>query len=805
MMNDAENWENLQALFHLVEMTPEQDRQRVLSEQCPDEALRHRVLEILRASSIESSTIPKERPVQRGRIGPYALIRHLGSGGLGSIYLVERMVGGTAQLAALKVLAAHAAGSSFIERFYREEDILASLNHPNITHMFDAGLTETGQPYLVMEYVDGIHLDVYCDEQKLAVAQRIELFLQVCNAVGYAHRNLVIHLDLKPSNILVTAEADVKLLDFGTSKIIQSDSLLTTTVLATPAYASPEQLRNEPVTTASDIYALGAVLFELLAGRRPGGKASVAIMIERALRDQPPEKLTLAVTPEAADLRGVSEKRLRQLLSGDLATIIAKCLSPRPEERYPSIDMLVEDLRRYLDGRPVLARPQTTLYRMSKFVRRNRRGVVVTIAACLLLLGVLGYAEVQQERALREGQRALRMQTFMYRMFKMANSAYTGKPTATVSDLLNLGVRMLPQYIKDPTDLREAQMSLAESMLENDDFDSARKVFTQTIVSAKSAGDINAEAESEAFAGEIAYIQGDVEDGADLTAHALALSQQRGVSPSVRVWSEMYYATNRDDVDVGQRTDENLRLLRSAVAEAQAYDLPTRETTDAIYTLADDLKGRGRISEAELLFQKLLVLLKQDPLTLCDQASVYLELAWIRDFDGNLNGSLEYYKQALGDYSQCSGTESQGYLLAQADQLGELTKAGRAQEGIEAMERSIPARRKLLKNGGQLLGALYVLATAYVDVGRYKDAETIANELIAMQAGRATAPFRPAGVAHLVMARALIGERRYRDALPHAQLAATLLNNGTTPSAKSNEALANKVLADVQEELAKGR
>jgi len=254
MTQDSANWKLLQDLFHLAEATPEADRERVLTEKCPDEELRHRALSILKASSVEEAESASAAPPQlNGKIGPYSLIRLLGSGGIGSVYLVERMAGGALQRSALKVLAPHAAGPSFIERFHREQHILASLDHPNITRMLDAGLTETGQPYLVMEWVDGVHLDAYCDAHNLDVDQRLRLFLRVCDAVAYAHRNLVVHLDLKPSNILVTSDGTVKLLDFGTSKLIQPDTLFTTTVMATPAYASPEQLRNEPVTTACDV------------------------------------------------------------------------------------------------------------------------------------------------------------------------------------------------------------------------------------------------------------------------------------------------------------------------------------------------------------------------------------------------------------------------------------------------------------------------------------------------------------------------------------------------------------------------
>src|SRR3984885_15147183 len=345
MTPDSEHWEQLQELFHLAEVTRDEDRERVLTEKCPDPRLRQRVMSIFRSASIESEEESRRgSPFLSGKIGPYMLVRHLGSGGIGTVYLVERMAGGALQRAALKVLAPHAAGPAFVERFHREQHILASLDHPNITRMLDGGLSDEGQPYLVMEYVDGVPLDVYCDQRHFGIDERLELFLHVCDAVAYAHRNLIVHLDLNPSNIFVTSDGTVKLLDFGTSKLIQPDSLLTTTVMATPAYASPEQLRNEPVTTSCDIYALGAVLFELLSGRRPGDKASVALMIERAMKEEEPDSLSKAVTGEAAARRGLSESKLLQLLSGDLETIVTKCLSPRPKARYPSIESLRPDV-----------------------------------------------------------------------------------------------------------------------------------------------------------------------------------------------------------------------------------------------------------------------------------------------------------------------------------------------------------------------------------------------------------------------------------------------------------------------------
>jgi tetratricopeptide (TPR) repeat protein len=803
MIVDADNWEQLQALFDLLEATPEENRERVLAETCPDAGLRQRAMSIFRAAGIDgASAAPAGTPTLAGKMGPYTLLRLIGSGGIGSVYLVERILGGAPQRSALKVLAPHAAGPSFVERFHREQYILASLNHPNITRMIDAGLSETGQPYLVMEYVDGVHLDAYCNQRNLGISGRLQLFLHVCDAVACAHRNLIVHLDLKPSNILVTSDGTVKLLDFGTSKMIQPDSSLTTTVLATPAYASPEQLRNEPVTTACDVYALGAILFELLAGHRPHGRASVAERIERAMREQEPESLTAGITAEAAEHCGLSESRLRQVLTGDLDTIVAKCLSPRPQQRYSSMDALTGDMQRYLEGRPILAHAQTAWYMLGKFVRRRHRVVLATVLVALALIASLGYAFWRQQQALREGQRALRMQMVMSRLFKLANSNSTGKPAATVQEFLQLGVKVLPDYIKNPADLREAQMGLAESMYENGDLDSAQKVFTQTIASAKAAGDFEAEAESEASSGNIAYLQGQVAQGQALTAHALELSQKPGISPAVRAWSAIYYAWNRDDN--GFRTDENVRLLQFAVKECRDHNLSPRETADALYFLGQDLELRGRLDEAEQILNQTLQVYSQDSSNLCEQSEVLGDLAYVTEMRGDVARSLPIYERSRNGYIACSGPESRGALTQVEYVSGALIKLGRAREALPMMQAAMPPLRKILGSSAYLAEPLNFLALAEVNMGHYREAEDAAREMVEVQTGQIAPTDRRFGASHLLWAQALDGQHRYQEALSHAEVADKLLAmNAVSPGAKAKAAEAHLLLQNLQSRLAK--
>jgi eukaryotic-like serine/threonine-protein kinase len=444
MSDSPDAWRELQTLFELVDRTPEPDRERVLDSACTDSTLRARVLQMVHGANQDrySSTGPAESsdpavPDLPLRFGPYQVLRVIGSGGIGTVYLAERFLGGAPQRVAIKVLAPHAAGRHFVERFHRERHILAMLDHVNITRLLDAGLTENGQPYLVMDFVEGVHLDVYCDREALSVEARVRLFLQVCEAVAHAHRNLVVHLDLKPSNILVNAEGSVKLLDFGTSKLIQPDDSATATILATPAYASPEQLRNEPVTTACDIYSLGATLFCLLTGEVEGGRRSTALAIERAFRELQPQHLSSARFAEAAARsRATSEPRLRRLLRGDIDTIVTRCLRPRPVDRYASIDALMQDLVRYLEGRPILARPQTALYLCGKFLRRHRLSAALT-AVLLVAIGFLaGFSMLQARRATQAREMAAQRGQFLEHLLTSANPSI-GRRDALVGDLLD--------------------------------------------------------------------------------------------------------------------------------------------------------------------------------------------------------------------------------------------------------------------------------------------------------------------------------------------------------------------------------
>jgi len=330
-------------------------------------------------------------------IGPYRVVREIGRGGMGVVYLAERADGQFRKLAAVKLITASHPDVQTGLRFQRERQILAQLEHPGIARLLDGGATAGGQPYFIMEYVDGLPLLEYCRRGALTVSSRLRLFLQVAEAVGYAHRRLIVHRDLKPGNILVTGEGQAKLLDFGLAQMTGGvGDAITQAGPApmTPAYASPEQIRGESYTVAGDVYSLGVILFELLAGRRPYASTTSYLELARAICDEPAPRLTEAVDGARPDSAG-----LRRRLRGDLENIVAKALEKDPRRRYATVDELAADVRRFLEGRPVAARQPTWRYRAARLAARHRMAAAASVLALALILGFAAFGWWEARRA----------------------------------------------------------------------------------------------------------------------------------------------------------------------------------------------------------------------------------------------------------------------------------------------------------------------------------------------------------------------------------------------------------------------
>lgn len=384
-------------------------------------------------------------------VGPYRLIREIGSGGTADVWLAERADGAFAREIALKLPRLTRLRRDLAARFAHERDILARLEHPHIARFYDAGVTEDGLPWLAMEYVDGQPINRWCDERRLGVFARVRLFAQVLDAVQFAHASLVIHRDLKPSNLLVTGDAQVRLLDFGIAKMLADGAFALETQLTqfagralTPDYASPEQIKGEPLTTATDVYSLGVVLYELLAGRRPYQlQLQSAAQLEQAIVTVDPPWPSSAVSTEGAQARGTTEKRLARALKGDLDTIVLKALTKESARRYATIAEFADDLRRHLAGQTVHAQPASWGYRTRKFVKRNRVAVgaataisVALIAGTVVSLWQAQLAEEQAQRAEQQAKRAEDVKQFVLSFFGSGEIEQGATRQTTAVDLL---------------------------------------------------------------------------------------------------------------------------------------------------------------------------------------------------------------------------------------------------------------------------------------------------------------------------------------------------------------------------------
>src|SRR5579872_2816608 len=393
------------------------------------EAAEERFLEL--SPILPHASAPQGRTGQS--LGAYTLLSPLGEGGMGSVWLAERNDGRFERRVAVKFLRFALGARGTADRFAREGEILGQLAHPNIAELIDAGVAPDGEPYLVLEYVEGRPIDEYCDQHALTVDARLRLFLDVLEAVAAAHAQLTVHRVIKPSNVLVRDDGQVKLLDFGIAKLLADaetpgEATLVTLesgAALTPRFAAPEQLTGKQITTATDVYALGVLLYHLLTGHHPTGTATQSTAeLVRAIVETEPPRISDVVDPgdePTARKRGTVPEKLRRTMRGDLDLIVSKALKKNPAERYASVSALGDDLRRYLRHEPISARPDAISYRVRKYVRRHRVGVGVATGLLLLLAAFAVIQSIELRRITRERDRADRIANFMTGIFKVSD------------------------------------------------------------------------------------------------------------------------------------------------------------------------------------------------------------------------------------------------------------------------------------------------------------------------------------------------------------------------------------------------
>jgi len=756
-MPDADRWRRLRDLFDAaVAIAPDQ-RRTFLTDRCAgDTALREEV-EALLASDERAApflrdatqtpatgNIESDAVAPGQRIGTYRLVRRLAAGGMGAVWLAERDDGQFRQQVAVKLIRRGMDTDEMLTRFRQERQLLANLRHPNISCLLDGGLTPDGRPYVVMEYVDGLPIDQFCDQRRLTIRDRVELFRKICAPVQFAHQNLVVHRDLKPGNILINEAGSPVLLDFGIAKVLDpnqpadssSDLTLAGQRPMTPRYASPEQIKGEPVSTAADVYALGVVLYELLTSRCPYRVQGASLRdLEHAVCEQEPEAPSAAVgrtarssldTPDLtldsiATARNTDPPRLRRALAGDLDRIVLSALRKEPQRRYASADQLSEDLRRYLAGLPVSAQPDTVRYRTAKFVRRNQ--LLVVFAATLFLavsalaismtiqsrrvahqrnLALAAQADAQEQTALAQSEaaKARQMNTFLEGMLTAADPERPEGQDLTVRQVLARAAKTVDTDLAGQDELAaEAHYFIGRTYRTLGNFDEAEPHLQTALELRRKAR------------------PADPRQLATSLAELATLEQSRGDYPAA------------------------VRLFREALGVEQSH-AGTRAADEAAMALKNNLalalQDAGDHATAESLFLEVLTWRRShfgpESLEVANSAHnlacLYLELDRGADAEPLFREALKIHRAKLGD--------RHAIVANTLNNLGNtLRQEGRYDAAEPLLLQSLALRRELLGNRHpDVILSLMSLATLRDKQGRGAESEPLLTE--ALTISRAT-------------------------------------------------------------------
>ena len=647
------------------------------------------------AALVAEARDPAEQ-LEGQRIGAYRILRQIGRGGMSRVFLAERADGAFEQHVALKLLRPGLDSEIDHDRFRAERQILATLNHPNIARLLDGGISAEGVPYLALEFVDGQPIDDYCEAKSLGVRQRLDLFLSVARATEYAHRSLVVHRDLKPSNIFITADGVVKLLDFGLAKLLEPVTAIVAPTThpgqrwLTPEYAAPEQITGAPVTTLTDVYQLGAALYELLTGAPPFGTRgqSVHELERKVLGGDPP--LPSSVAPETS----------RRAIRGDLDAIVIKALSREPEKRYASVQAMIDDVRRHLSNHPVLARRQTIGYRTRRFARRQRSGLAA--AAVVLLLGATYIVTVAADRrrirhALDEAtigtHRAEQVTDFMLGLFDASAAGKALGDTVEARALLDRGLARAHELSGQPA--LQAQMLDVVGRVETQlgEYQRARPVLEEALaLRRKLYGDEHPDVATSLEAlGNVAYSQGDI-------AKAVAIRRQV------------------------------LALRRRLLGDTNT------KTTTALRELMVAMHAQGDFKGAQPLMDELVAIMSRQPAETTDvRAHEFMDLAQIYEYETRLDLANRLGRESADIYRALYGEVHPKYADALNNLASIADNGGNPKLADSLMQRSVEIFRAVYPNGHpDLAGALHQRAIILEHLRRYDESVALLQEDIAM-------------------------------------------------------------------------
>ena len=728
MTMDPARFQEIDAAFRQAVDVPESERASWLErEYAHDEELRREVEDMLAAEAGNSwigdsvrqavVDVAEDEPAPE-RIGVYRIVGEIGRGGLATVLLGERDDEAYRMQVAIKLVRRGLDTADLLTRLRQERQILARLDHPNISRLLDGGSTEDGRPYVVMEKIDGVSVDRYCQERQLGLRQRLELFTAVCEAVAYAHRNLVIHRDIQPDNLLVTADGQPKLLDFGIAKLLRPDKHASRDAartvaglrLLTPEYASPEQVRGQTLTTATDVYSLGVLLYELLVGERPYQLEGLdAASLERVICDREPEAPSQRA--RSAANAPVPAARLR----GDLDTIVLAALRKEPERRYPSVEQMADDVDRYLRDLPIRARRDSTGYLLGKFVRRHRLAVavisvliLVLTAATLITARQAHIAEQQRERAEAQSSRAERISELLVRIFEVSDPSEARGNTVTAREILDRASEKLDDELGDqPADLAAMAETMGRVYRGLGLLEPAGRLFATSLEERRQLwGEEHPDvARSLGLLGELRFDQGKLQESKQLVMSALEIrrrllgDQHPETLASLNDLAALRYSLG-EYAAAEQLFRMNLDARRRQLGEDH------EDVASALDNLATVLWQVGRFDEAEQFFRQSLELrLRLHGEDHPDVVGARGDLAGLLHAAGRGDEAEPLYRRVLADQERLLGDDHIGVALTAANLAALLRDRGRDEEAESLLVRAIEIQR--LRRGPESLHVTY--------------------------------------------------------------------------------------------------
>ncbi len=751
-------------------------------------------------------------PLAGVTLGGYTLVSPIDQGGMGSVWLAERSDGRFEGRAAVKLLNASLLGREGEARFRREGTVLAKLTHPHIARLVDAGVSRAGQPYLVLEYVDGQHIDRYCDDQRLGVEDRIRLFLDVQAAVAHAHANLIVHRDLKPSNVLVAADGQVKLLDFGIAKLLGDDeamSMLTREggVALTPKYAAPEQVTGGPITTATDVYTLGVLLFELLTGHHPTGLAAGSpIEFVRAITVGKTLRLSAAalgentrIAAERAEQRATTPDRLHRVLRGDLETIVAKALKSSPGERYASVVEFAEDLRRFLDRQPITARPDTLRYRAGKFGQRHWRSLGAGAAALAVLVAVVVFyttrLQAERDRARYEADKATRISALMTDLLRGADPYRTpDKTEPTVQSLLDRGAASAATELGDRPDLQTEMFAVIGRTYERmGRLDKALPLLQQAVATGRRAlGPADARlASSLNHLGVLHVKLGQPAQAEPLLREAVAMRRQV-LGPRHADVAITLVELSRALVDQGQALEAEAAAREALAIRKAVFGDEHRETATSKSDLGKLLQRRGDLAGAEVLLRENLatvlhVLGPDHPNTGASMGN----MANLLIAQGDYGAAEALAQESMAIDRRVFGQEHEEYAASLSTLGLAVELQGRLDEAERIFGECVRIGREQLPAGHPRIAGYEVhLARVRIALGRAAATEGALRRVLGLRTASLRADDWRIGEAQSLLAAALAGRGHDREAESLMRAADRLLK--PLPGMEGRERAANR-------------